>query len=444
MPEFLPKKTASALALLCVCFFVLPHVLTPGNLPKITVNDFVAAFTLPPLRRPDPVPPEPEEKAPEIKAHAPIPNLIVPKGSLDRFFRGLQALVERKPGTVVRVLHYGDSPTTADSITADIRALLQQRFGNGGHGFVLLAKPWAWYGHRGVGLESKGWNIEAASMHRAADGEHGLGGVSFKGQTGAWSRITLPEEEHNLVTLHYWAQPGGGTIAVSAGETELGVVDTASEDAKPGWAEFPLPTGTKTIRLQVTQGPVRAFGVQLDRPGPGLQYSSLGINGAHVEMLVRYFEKKAWATELQHENPDLIVLNYGTNESIYAAYIKKQYPVDLRKVIDFFHQAVPNTPVLVMSPMDRGVSGPGGEVATPDTLVELIDMQKKIAEESGCAFFNTFEAMGGAGTMRRWYKEMQPRLVSADFMHPLPQGAAKVGALAAEALMKEFDGGASQ
>ncbi len=444
MPEFLPKKTASVLALLCVCFFVLPRVMTIGNLPKLGVDDLIAAFSLPPLHKPEPVQEEPQDETPEIQAHAPIPHLIVPKGSLDRFFHGLRNLEEGKPGTVVRVLHYGDSPTTADSITADIRKILQDRFGNGGHGFVLLAKPWAWYGHRGIGLESKGWNIEAASMHKAPDGEHGLGGVSFKGQTGAWTRITLPDEQHSRITVHYWAQPGGGTISLTAGETVLGNVETAAAEAKPDWAEFSLPTGTKVIRLEVTAGPVRAFGVRLDRDGPGIQYSSLGINGAHVEMLLRSFEKKAWAAELQHENPDLLVLNYGTNESIYASYIAKQYPGDLRKIIDFIHQAIPNTPVLVMSPMDRGVLGPGGDVVTPDTLVELIAMQKKIADETGCAFFNTFEAMGGAGTMRRWYKESQPRLVSADFMHPLPQGAAKVGALAADALMKEYDGGVAK
>jgi len=55
----------------------------------------------------------------------------------------------------------------------------------------------------------------------------------------------------------------------------------------------------------------------------------------------------------------------------------------------------------------------------------------------GCAFFNTFQAMGGEGTMARWY-ESQPRLVSADFMHPLPAGARKVGILLYDALDTGF------
>jgi hypothetical protein len=41
-----------------------------------------------------------------------------------------------------------------------------------------------------------------------------------------------------------------------------------------------------------------------------------------------------------------------------------------------------------------------------------------VARETGCGFFDTFHAMGGAGTIgARWYAA-QPRLVYADFIHP--------------------------
>jgi hypothetical protein len=58
--------------------------------------------------------------------------------------------------------------------------------------------------------------------------------------------------------------------------------------------------------------------------------------------------------------------------------------------------------------------------------------------EAHCAFFNTFEAMGGAGTMARWYNG-NPRMVAADFLHPTPQGASKVGALFEQALVERFE-----
>ena len=50
--------------------------------------------------------------------------IIAPPGSLDLFFEALRQAELRTPGAQVRVLHYGDSPTTADLITADVRQLL--------------------------------------------------------------------------------------------------------------------------------------------------------------------------------------------------------------------------------------------------------------------------------------------------------------------------------
>ncbi len=132
-----------------------------------------------------------------------------------------------------------------------------------------------------------------------------------------------------------------------------------------------------------------------------------------------------------------MVLNYGTNESIFPTYVQKQYPDELRQVIARIRQALPHASLLLMGPMDRGVMDGAGQIVTPESLETLIAVQKKVAAETGCAFFNTFDAMGGAGTMGRWY-HAQPRLVSGDFMHPLPAGAAKVGALFEEALVQSY------
>jgi lysophospholipase L1-like esterase len=394
---------------------------------------FAALLTWIPLlrRHPAAVPAtvQPIAKAPTKTS--PTPNLIVPPGSLDTFFTAL------RQGKTVRVLHYGDSPTTADSITADVRRLFQARFGDAGHGFLLIAKPWAWYGHSGVTLEARGWKIEPASQARAADGFHGLGGVSFRGEMGASSRVTLPDDRHTGAIVYYLAQPAGGEFEVQSGNQVLADVNTAADAKKPAFAEFALPAGTETIELRVTSGRVRLFGYRFDKDQPGVEYSSLGINGAQVQMVVRYFEAGQWTAALEHEDPDLVVLNYGTNESIFPAYIEKQYPEELRTVIKRIRLAVPHASLLVMSPMDRGVME-GGDIATPPALEKLIAVQREVAAETGCAFFNTFEAMGGAGTMGRWY-HAQPRLVSADFMHPLPQGAAKVGALFEGALIAAYE-----
>jgi lysophospholipase L1-like esterase len=422
--ETLPRKTALTIAALVV--MALPQAIRSAHI----------GFTKTPAPAvKSPAPPTPRKAAE-------IPFLTVPPGSLDAFYAALRRTESKQPQTeqtnaITRILHYGDSPTTADSITSDVRRLLQARFGDAGHGFLLIAKPWAWYGHAGTELEGSGWKIEPASQSRAHDGIHGLGGVSFRGAPGATSTVTL-SEAHTGGVVYYATQPDGGDFTLSANDAELISIHTAAATTEPAFAEFTLPADARKIRLTVTSGNVRLFGYRFDIARPGIQYSSIGINGAQIEMVQRYFEVHQWTASLQHENPDLVILNYGTNESVYPEYVEKQYPEELRVVIGRVRTALPHASLLIMSPMDRGEMKAGSEILTPPALVSLIAKQKAIAAETNCAFFNTFEAMGGAGTMARWYNE-KPRLVSADFMHPLPAGAAIVGKLFEEALVRSYE-----
>ena len=47
-----------------------------------------------------------------------------------------------------------------------------------------MARPWAWYNHRGVEMEGSGWGIDVAGATEVKDGMHGLGGASFRGLGG--------------------------------------------------------------------------------------------------------------------------------------------------------------------------------------------------------------------------------------------------------------------
>jgi hypothetical protein len=85
--------------------------------------------------------------------------------------------------------------------------------------------------------------------------------------------------------------------------------------------------------------------------------------------------------------------------------------------------------------MDRGKKQ-GGEIVTMDTIPRIVATQKRVAEETGCGFFDTFTAMGGEGTIARWYNR-QPRLVNADFIHPFPAG----GKIIADVFAREIEQG---
>jgi lysophospholipase L1-like esterase len=359
-------------------------------------------------------------------------NLEDPGHELDHFYRALLK------GGITRVVHYGDSPTTADLITADARAMLQKQFGDAGSGFVLIARPWAWYGHRGVEMDASKWKIDVAGDTKIKDGLHGLGAASFGGSVGAMAHWKLKDTQHRSVEISYLAQPEGGAFEVEADGKQIGEADTAAEESGPGYATFEFPAGSKDFTLRVTRGSVRLYGADFRKPGPGVEYSSVGINGANITLLSHAMNGPHWAAELQHYNPDLVVVAFGTNESGFPTFVDGTWGKEMKAVVHRIQAALPGGSILLMSPMDRGERTTGGAIETLATLPRLVGIEKGVAAETGVAFFNTYEAMGGEGTMARWYNA-EPRLVGADFIHPMPAGAKIVGELLYNSLRDGFN-----
>lgn len=427
---FLPRKTSLTIGTLALL------VTVPDLLPEFKDYRMLDWTTVPAVvefqarqASKDPVADEQLRLRPDTTPErTESPKLFDTSGELKRFYTALHRSERKDPDAVTRILHYGDSPTTADLITADVRDLFQKEFGDAGHGFVLLAKPWAWYGHRGVTVRGTGWKIEPANTAEIRDGQYGLGAVSFRGGSGSSSRIELKDPAHTAVEVAYLSQPGGGAFRVSANGQELGVVETDSPDATSSFRKFSVPEGFKEVTIQGITGPIRLFGVRFEKDQPGVEYSSLGVNGAAITIVARNLGEEHWADQLRHVNPHLVVINYGTNESIYAKYVDTAFENELVRAVKRIRKAVPDAAILIMSPMDRGQRMASGEIETVPPMNRLVALEQRVAAEQDCAFFNTFEAMGGPGTMGRWYTS-EPRLVGADLIHPMPSGAKIVGNL---------------
>jgi lysophospholipase L1-like esterase len=432
-----PTSAALTIVTLGAFLALLPQILPALKGPRLADLTAFADFTpertpLSPLFRHVDEPPQPVFR---LRLQGAPPLLADSNGGLDHLYEALARTERHEPGAITRVTHYGDSPTTADLITGDIRAMLQARFGDAGHGFVLLAKPWAWYQHRGARLGGSGWEIFPVTRFEIKDGFYGLGGVNFTGGASASTRIHLDDRGQSHFDLYFLREPGGGTVEVSANGAAVASVPTAGDKAFPGFASFDVPGGASSLELK-PDGPVRLFGITTEKPDPGVVYDSIGLNGASITVLSRRFNAAHWTAELQHRHPDLVTINYGTNEAGSAPFIDKQYEKELREAIRRVRAALPDSSILVMSPMDRGhLTGPG-DIETMDTIPRIVDTQRRVAADTGCGFFDTYAAMGGAGTMSRWYNS-QPRLVYADFIHPYPAG----GKIIAAIFVKQIESG---
>jgi lysophospholipase L1-like esterase len=435
----IPVKTALTV-LTFVALILLPQV-APAlkNYKSLDPKNVASLFDFPLRKMPEDPEANPlaspaqmdEMRARRLAAIMPK-NLVDPTHTLDHFYESLLK------GEGVRIIHYGDSPTTADLITADARGMLQREFGNGGAGFVLIARPWAWYNHRGVEMEASNWKIDIAGNSELKDGLNGLGAVSFRGAPGAVARWKLRDRSHSSVEIAYLAEPDGGEFTIEAEDNPIGSAETSAEVRAPGFARFDIPPGSARFTLRVTRGTVRLYGADFRRAAPGVVYSSIGVNGANVTLLSHALNQAHWAEELRHYDPGLVIINYGTNESGFPQFVDTTWGREMREVVRRLHASLPGVSILLMSPMDRGERKADGEIDTLAAIPRLVNTEARVALDTGVAFFNTFQAMGGQGTMGRWYSA-EPRLVGADYIHPMPAGARIVGELLFSALRDGYN-----
>lgn len=380
---------------------------------------------------------------PAIKTKKPPVPIVDPSGkALDPFFDKLIAVERKQEGAIARIVHYGDSLLAVDFVTGTLRRKLQERFGDAGHGYMPVANPWPGYFHNDVFRRaSSEWMVSRIVGPFAADGLYGLGGVSFKGfNKAAWAEYgTTDEGEFGRAVsrfgVQYLEQPKGGIIEVQVDKGEIVTIDTSGEAPKLREHVIEVPDGPHHFKLQVAKGPVRAFGTWMERDVPGVVLDSVGIQGARLRFLDQS-DDAHYAEALRMRNPTLIVFEFGLNESADGfAYPMDRYRETSLAVMKQIRKAIPETACFVVAPNDVARKQ-GTAVVSRRVMPHLVKIQREVAAEVGCAFFNTYEAMGGAGSMPTWVAR---GLGQPDLTHPTTVGADVIGTWIYQALMDAYE-----
>lgn len=136
-------------------------------------------------------------------------------------------------------------------------------------------------------------------------------------------------------------------------------------------------------------------------------------------------------------NYNLIVLQYGLNIASPEAKDVNWYKEKMIEVINFFRNLIPNADILILSVNDKSYRK-GGAMVTEPVIPKIVEIQKQIAEETGTAFWNLFEAMGGKNSMSRWVKS-NPPLANKDYTHFNREGAEKAGTFLYKQLMYHYN-----
>ncbi|MBP9112744.1 MAG: hypothetical protein KBF88_08030 [Polyangiaceae bacterium] len=366
------------------------------------------------------------------------PSLENAKG-LVRYFDKLSKLDH---GGHAVAIQFGDSHTAADTMTGPFRRVLQERFGDGGRGFVSLGYPWKFFRQEAISGGMLGFATERASRKKDnQDGLYGLAGVAIRSTKQGASAWTDVRTAADAVEIAYLEQPGGGAFDVVIDNEVKGRVRTKAKKESSGFVRMDLPAGSAhRIELRVaTKESVRIFGMNLQNKQKGVEVDALGINGARMLDVLRW-DPDHFQTQVRKRSPDLVIFAYGTNESVDDAPLETHQRA-LVELMGRVSRAQPTSACLVVGPPDRAVRSADDPSTrtTPERLLQIVRIERAAAEAAGCAFFDTMNAMGGPGAMRRWVEDEKPQLGQKDYTHLTMAGYEKLGRQLAAELLRAYD-----
>lgn len=355
--------------------------------------------------------------------------------ALDAFRSAFKAQKAGKAEHPLRISYFGDSLTADDQITDALRTKLQALLGDGGAGFVFAAPPHPYCEHRAVTrYVSDDWDSRGISRIGVADKLLGLGG-SAETVSGGTIRIA-PKGAVKTLDVHYLAQPHGGTVDVACDGKVVSKITTTADKKTSAFATALIPDGTKRIELRA-RGHVRLFGETLES-SRGVVVDNLGIVNATAKQMRTHNREEHWRNQLAHRASDLVVIMYGTNEAGWLSPKGrgiKEHERLFGELLATVRAANPNGACLVVSPLDQmdwSTRKPRASIPA------LVDAQRRAALAQGCAFWDVYTWMGGAGASLDWFKH---GMLMKDFVHPTTPGAKKLGEALYEALVT--DGSAS-
>ena len=359
---------------------------------------------------------------------------------LGGFYRALERTVDKDGDGITRIVHFGDSIITSDYVSGTLRRKFQKQFGDSGHGYMLLANAWPAYFHNDVErFASTGWLVSRIVGPLAPDGLYGLGGVSFRAPPGSRARFGTAKKGSygtrvSRFELVYLEEPGGGKARINIDGKEYSVLDTNAEQKRVATKVIEVPDGAHELEFVTISGYTRAFGVVMERTEPGIVYDAIGVQGARIRFLDKQ-DDAHWAEQLRWRDPDLLIYQFGANESGDGfAYPMDEYYETMKAVLQQGKRAVPDAGCLVIGAMDRAEKK-GTAMRTMPVIPAIVKEQRKAAADTGCAFWNTYEAMGGPGSMAAW---VQRGLGQADLTHPTGSGSEVLASWIFSALMQGF------
>ena len=336
----------------------------------------------------------------------------------------------------IRILYYGDSQIENDRITSSLRKTLQDKFGGSGRGLVpitdiyntannfIMSVSGNWRKTSVVGNKKK--NLDAALLCES----YTLSKKKSLKESTASSIIkiktidTSKKGGYSLVGIYYQT-PGASTLEVfkdgkPVHKQEL-KANAIINELKLNFGETP-----SVLELMfTTSSELSLYGLSMESP-TGIQVDNIALRGKSTPEFTRLDQDK-FRQMARFMKPSMVILHFGVNVIPNVANNYGFYKNLLATDIHFLKENLDGIPVLLVSASDMAHKENTLMVSYAN-IPNVVQAQKEAATENGCAFWDLYTTMGGAGSMVEWV-EKTPPWGNTDYIHFTSLGAHEVGKL---------------
>ncbi|MDH6313159.1 hypothetical protein M2137_001946 [Parabacteroides sp. PFB2-10] len=352
---------------------------------------------------------------------------------LKRFFRAIKN--SSQMGRPARVAFMGDSFIEGDIMVGDFRSAMQKEFGGRGVGFVPITSVTAQF-RPTVEHKANGW--KTISMLKNKKKCFVLPGTVF-----------LPEKENATISLKNVRNNALLQEVESVGliyeenrqtRVELVFTDNGSTDTIASQLPYTNRITLDQIKGNITQASYtftetdgfRALGVALEDMS-GVIVDNFSLRGNSGMILDRLDKEKC--LEFAEIRPyDLIILQYGLNVLSSEVLDYGWYRQRMINVVEHLKECFPESDILLLGVTDRSHQVDGEYETMPEVLT-LLHAQRQIAQRTGIAFWNMYEAMGGENSMIQY---VEKNWASKDYTHFSFRGGRELAGALTKAILFEM------
>lgn len=327
--------------------------------------------------------------------------------------------LDRSSDGKFRILQIGDSHTAGDLFTEQLRLRLQQKWGDGGIGWVY---PSTVKGQRSAAVRYDGsWQTVSS---RSVSDDFPLGGIIAKAN-GSSVTISAKDGSSGERQISVFAKPvlPEQTLSFNGREVPAG---------SSGW-QIIRSNGRLPLTLSSSM-PWDIGYINIENPGRGVTVSALGINGAQLTHWSKW--RPSWQDDLTQTRADLVIIAYGTNEAFARDLDITATEQSWRSYIRQIKQSLPDAGILILSAPESLKSTSGSCGTRPATLSSIQQMQQRVAREEKIMYWSWQNAMGGECSMKSW---MSQGLAAKDGVHFSGKGYRQAADHLADSLIQMAD-----